>query len=344
MAHVLQQPMLSLSTQTFDQIHQVDIDDLTVMWNVFSKCKDHLKSGRRLENMAWRLWHHERQQVCRQQHTQTPANVEYRSSLPPHHSTILSSSTELSSPSSSSSCTPHARSSLKSQSASSTTSTCASSIKRFISSLSPEYNQNPNSTATIVPHDPTNNVSTGIIQTYKDDSSEFHDRQICQQQQQQHPRFTSYIQDHLVDDDFEEEDDDFDEDDDDNDVFMLDDRFTKTEPPRRNGQLSLLTAMLQQKKQQYHTTTTIASSLALASPSKVATAHEHYLCKELSESLKRNVLWEHIQQKPVCVNFSNQHRQKQARILQQGVARSGNDLECSQRQTTAGWLESFHGW
>ncbi|CAO3607552.1 unnamed protein product [Cunninghamella blakesleeana] len=35
------------------------IDELSSMWNVFSKCKNSIENGRRLENLSWRLWYRE---------------------------------------------------------------------------------------------------------------------------------------------------------------------------------------------------------------------------------------------------------------------------------------------
>ncbi|CAO3649543.1 unnamed protein product [Cunninghamella echinulata] len=35
------------------------IDELSFMWNVFSKCKNSIENGRRLENLSWRLWYRE---------------------------------------------------------------------------------------------------------------------------------------------------------------------------------------------------------------------------------------------------------------------------------------------
>ncbi|KAI9027655.1 hypothetical protein CLU79DRAFT_740157 [Phycomyces nitens] len=52
-------PLLALSVQALNTIGEVEADDLRVMWTLFSKCKGQLEHGQRLENMAWRLWHHE---------------------------------------------------------------------------------------------------------------------------------------------------------------------------------------------------------------------------------------------------------------------------------------------
>ncbi|KAG8864930.1 hypothetical protein FRB96_003517 [Tulasnella sp. 330] len=40
-------------------ITDVPADDLGNVWTVFTKCKENLKDGRRLENLSWRLWYRE---------------------------------------------------------------------------------------------------------------------------------------------------------------------------------------------------------------------------------------------------------------------------------------------
>ncbi|KAL0078935.1 hypothetical protein F4703DRAFT_1797010 [Phycomyces blakesleeanus] len=52
-------PLLALSVQTLNTMREVEADDLRTMWTLFTKCKGQLEHGQRLENMAWRLWHHE---------------------------------------------------------------------------------------------------------------------------------------------------------------------------------------------------------------------------------------------------------------------------------------------
>ncbi|KAI6004723.1 hypothetical protein EDD15DRAFT_2124996, partial [Pisolithus albus] len=34
-------------------------DALTGLWTLFTKCKESVQDRRRLENIPWRLWHHE---------------------------------------------------------------------------------------------------------------------------------------------------------------------------------------------------------------------------------------------------------------------------------------------
>ncbi|GAA98779.1 hypothetical protein E5Q_05467 [Mixia osmundae IAM 14324] len=52
--NVPEAPVLSL---VFDNIAKMEELELGSMWNVFSKCKDTLENGRRLENLSWRLWY-----------------------------------------------------------------------------------------------------------------------------------------------------------------------------------------------------------------------------------------------------------------------------------------------
>lgn len=52
-------PLLSLALENINRFDTIDADNLSSMWNVFSKCKEKLENGRRLENMSWRLWYRE---------------------------------------------------------------------------------------------------------------------------------------------------------------------------------------------------------------------------------------------------------------------------------------------
>ncbi|KAI8069947.1 hypothetical protein BC940DRAFT_345692 [Gongronella butleri] len=49
MAQAIDVPVISLCKETKE--------DLASMWHVFSKCKNNLENGRRLENLSWRLWY-----------------------------------------------------------------------------------------------------------------------------------------------------------------------------------------------------------------------------------------------------------------------------------------------
>ncbi|KAI8378465.1 hypothetical protein BD560DRAFT_445000 [Blakeslea trispora] len=76
MAQTLQLPVLSLAMPSVHNMDSMDAYSLSCMWNskytkdkssvhrfdhlsVFSKCKNNLENGRRLENMSWRLWYRE---------------------------------------------------------------------------------------------------------------------------------------------------------------------------------------------------------------------------------------------------------------------------------------------
>lgn len=107
------------------------------------------------------------------------------------------------------------------------------------------------------------------------------------------------------DDDEDYYDDDFYDDEEEEDQFMHRPYFQKKVlPPRIIQRPSLLSALFK----------TPPSSI-----SHTHTAPDHFLTKEWSESLRDNVLWEHVQQKPFCSPPKKpEHHQA--------------------------WLESFHGW
>ncbi|KAL1916217.1 uncharacterized protein VTP21DRAFT_5834 [Calcarisporiella thermophila] len=56
---VLTAPILTFSPSTLDQLSSIDVDGLCSMWTVFTKCKQSLDQGHRLENLSWRLWYRE---------------------------------------------------------------------------------------------------------------------------------------------------------------------------------------------------------------------------------------------------------------------------------------------
>lgn len=55
----LPDPVLALSMASLQKLNTADVDQLANLWNVFTKCKESLESGRRLENLSWRLWFRE---------------------------------------------------------------------------------------------------------------------------------------------------------------------------------------------------------------------------------------------------------------------------------------------
>ncbi|KAI9317733.1 hypothetical protein BX666DRAFT_1666496 [Dichotomocladium elegans] len=330
MTHIFEQPMLSLSPQSIYRIPDVDIDDLSVMWNVFTKCKAHLENGQRLENMSWRLWYHERQQSIQQQQQQQQQQhkADYFSYIPAH-----SSSPQINSP-------------VSSTTSSSSDSTSSTSIKRFLLTLSPAHdvwshqntmtrsessnnishssandasvvanlstdgNHKPMATkCTALPSSHTSNI-IDTEQTFDNGFSDSQDRQ--ERRRQQRNLRTENIHQAILpvvatSTSIIVNDDDDDDDDDDGDGFIETEyeneyHFEKTEPHRPPSQPSLLSTMLQQRQQLATRPAHIASLTPTYTKhsdtrmSQIAPA-EHFLRKELSESLRRNVLWEHIQQR-----------------------------------------------
>ncbi|KAG4301399.1 hypothetical protein PCANB_002269 [Pneumocystis canis] len=49
-------PVLSLATNSIGKLDTLDVDNLSCIWTVFTKCAENLENGRRLENLSWRLW------------------------------------------------------------------------------------------------------------------------------------------------------------------------------------------------------------------------------------------------------------------------------------------------
>ncbi|TPX50699.1 hypothetical protein SeLEV6574_g00735 [Synchytrium endobioticum] len=52
----LSQPVLTLKLDNLTKMENIDVDELSTIWSVFTKTKDNLENGRRLENLSWRLW------------------------------------------------------------------------------------------------------------------------------------------------------------------------------------------------------------------------------------------------------------------------------------------------
>lgn len=58
MVHGLQmEPVLSLQASAISKMgNNLDVESLSALWTVFSKCAESIEHGRRLENLSWRLW------------------------------------------------------------------------------------------------------------------------------------------------------------------------------------------------------------------------------------------------------------------------------------------------
>lgn len=54
---LLDQPVLTLAIDNLAKLNNIDEKQLSAIWNLFTKCKDNLENGRRLENISWRLWY-----------------------------------------------------------------------------------------------------------------------------------------------------------------------------------------------------------------------------------------------------------------------------------------------
>ncbi|GAA5851484.1 hypothetical protein JCM9279_001084 [Rhodotorula babjevae] len=48
--------VLALAPDSLASLGELDSDSLSELWGVFTRCKDSLQHGRRLENLSWRLW------------------------------------------------------------------------------------------------------------------------------------------------------------------------------------------------------------------------------------------------------------------------------------------------
>ncbi|KAI8907625.1 hypothetical protein DFJ77DRAFT_173013 [Powellomyces hirtus] len=57
MPATLAEPVLTLAFNNIQKLTTIDEADIQAIWNVFTKCKDNLENGRRLENISWRLWY-----------------------------------------------------------------------------------------------------------------------------------------------------------------------------------------------------------------------------------------------------------------------------------------------
>ncbi|KAI8384793.1 uncharacterized protein BYT42DRAFT_563684 [Radiomyces spectabilis] len=77
-------------------LNRLDFDDLNSLWFVFSKCREHLKNGYRLENLSWRLWY--RRQHAPSQHLIASLSADhdawcYEESQKGYHSNVTPTTT-----------------------------------------------------------------------------------------------------------------------------------------------------------------------------------------------------------------------------------------------------------
>ncbi|GAA5869189.1 hypothetical protein JCM16303_000385 [Sporobolomyces ruberrimus] len=56
MHSILPTHVLALAPDSLSSLGELDNDSLSELWSVFTRCKDNLQNGRRLENLSWRLW------------------------------------------------------------------------------------------------------------------------------------------------------------------------------------------------------------------------------------------------------------------------------------------------
>jgi hypothetical protein len=86
----MDQPVLTLAIDTLQKLNTIDEKQLSTIWNLFTKCKDNIENGRRLENLSWRLWY----RSCHPPSAQEPPEL----STSPTFSKLLSSTLELPKP------------------------------------------------------------------------------------------------------------------------------------------------------------------------------------------------------------------------------------------------------
>lgn len=339
---------------------------------VFTKCKAHLENGRRLENMSWRLWYHEKN--SNSSSSSTTSSAAYFSCMSAVVSSFDSSTSSSFIPAYSTSPAAASTTSTINTASIHNTNTC---VKRFISSMEHQedwsrhsHQQHNTTKAVALDTNNNNNATNGTTQAAvsatdasitKQTSNNgtlqrSHDRQAQQstlqhhhqeQQQQQsaishHSTFKPRVSIIQIDPGDDEDEDHESLDNVDNDDRNNDDNFfNKSKPVQRSSasRPSLLTAMLR------NDTCAANATGGSAAPKNTKSARDHFLCKELSESLRRNVLWEQIQQRalypnqlyrhhPAAVGIRSRKQQEQSR----GVHSNRNNLQHTE------WLESFHGW
>ncbi|KAG2216064.1 hypothetical protein INT45_010633 [Circinella minor] len=83
MIQSLDVPVVSLAVPNIHKMNEITSDDLSCMWTVFTKCKDNLENGRRLENLSWRLWYRESliEKAQEQNHVRTPIPIQSNNNM-----------------------------------------------------------------------------------------------------------------------------------------------------------------------------------------------------------------------------------------------------------------------
>ncbi|KDN52060.1 hypothetical protein K437DRAFT_293288 [Tilletiaria anomala UBC 951] len=84
MMSTIPDPVLVLSMDQVQKMDQLGLDQLADLWHVFTKCAEMLESGRRLENLSWRLWFREAHLVFdpSQAHSRAGSSFGSASALP----------------------------------------------------------------------------------------------------------------------------------------------------------------------------------------------------------------------------------------------------------------------
>ncbi|CAO3591403.1 unnamed protein product [Absidia cylindrospora] len=349
--------LLSLNQPT---INTNGLEQLVSMWSVLSKCKNHLEQGTRLENMSWRLWHqkhqhqqpfvkpilslsagnplHEVSQTKQTQKNHVPDKDDWSYSL----ITVTSSaSSPLQQPK---------------EKKITTKAEAAGSTNALVPSTATAPNTNNSRTTT-----PSLSSSYQYEDGENDDDDDYDDD--------------------FYDDDYD--DDIYDDDDlyDDNDNYIYDEAeeafmhnyraeklrtyrssqhyFEKTSPQPLTQQPSLLSALFKTSSSSSSIISPPSSSrntLPATTTSTTNAPPDQFLKKELTESLRDNVLWEHVQQKPLYTTNtatstrshpSYYHHSPPSYTYQSPFHHSHNNrppLKKIVAPSDQGWLESFHGW
>ncbi|KAI8344194.1 hypothetical protein BC941DRAFT_5949 [Chlamydoabsidia padenii] len=319
---------------------------------VLSKCKNHLEDGARLENLSWRLWHQKQ----------------------PHHSVqpILSLS-------GGDDCheVPQEKQTQHDH--------VPEEKKDFAFSTKANNASPTHSNPDNAPRQTSRTTTPSLSDSYQQEDDDDDD-------------------DYLYDDEYDDDDDIYDDDDlyDDDDNYIYEEEeeskfmhrrrldklrsspnqhyFQKTSPQPLTKQPSLLSALFKTPPNSSSSSVSITTCRYNPSSSNdrvQPNAPDHFLKKEWTESLRKNVLWEHVQQKPFYTNCRSQHsssyyhhppppsssyqppanRYHQQHQHHQNTNSTNNNNNNNNNinnnrppskktifPSDQGWLESFHGW